>query len=351
MLRWSLNAIAVRWWMLVFAALSCAGQSTQPVPVFSGETMRAVDGNTNILAAGMVLEIYGENLAPRQECGAAKPPYPREICGVRVMLGNTAAELMYVSSGQINLKLPPDSPAEGLVPFRVCDGEVCSKPVMMRFSRHTALLSPDGPGYVHMPVWIHIEPPFPYRVYYPCGLWPWSFPEYDFEVRLHGRSLTRMPQPPAPTTVAIVRDTRFCEPSNGIFPVHLLYRFDEAGMYAIRLTARNGPEVLYDSDWTDIQIEPFSERKREELLRSLEAKIGTREAIFAITSLLSWPDEKALAVLLKAIPADTARCRDDECLRVYFGKGALAGFDEGLLRRQVPRERLSALCPPDGKCR
>jgi hypothetical protein len=153
MLRGSLMyVIAVLCSILVFTALSSAGQSTQPIPVFSSETMRAVNGNTNILAAGMVLELYGRSLAPQQECGAAKPPYPRELCGVRVMVGNTAAELMYVSSGQINLKLPPDAPAEGLVPFSVCAGEVCSKPVMMRFSRHTALLSQEGPAYVHMPV-------------------------------------------------------------------------------------------------------------------------------------------------------------------------------------------------------
>jgi hypothetical protein len=170
-------------------------------------------------------------------------------------------------------------------------------------------------------------------------------------VRRHGRNLTRLPQPAAPASVAMVHDTRFCEPSRGLFPMHLLYRFDEAGTYAVRLTAKNGPEVLYQSDWTDIQIEPFSERKREELLRSLEGKIGTTDVFFAIASLLSWPDEKALAVLLKAIPADTTRCRNYECLRLYFGKGALAGYDESLLRRQVPRERLLALCPPDGKCR
>jgi hypothetical protein len=349
MLRGSLlQAIARACPTLIFAALSFASQSTQPVPVFSSEDIRR---SSKLLAAGMVWELYGQNLAAQQTCGAANPPYSTEICGVRVLVGSTAAELMYVSSGQINLKVRADAPDEGLVPFRVCVGEVCSEPVMMRFSKHTALLSQEGPVYVHMPVWIRLDPPFPHHVYYPCGDWPWSFPQYEFEVRRNGRNLTPLPQPAAPASVGIAHDTRFCEPSRGLFPLHLLYRFDEAGTYAVRLTARNGPEVLYQSDWTDVQIEPFSERKREELLRSLEAKIQTADVKFAIASLLSWPDEKALAVLLKAIPVNTTRCRNYECVRLFFGKAALAGFDESLLRGQVPRERLLVLCPPDGKCR
>jgi hypothetical protein len=55
-----------------------------------------------------------------------------------------------------------------------------------------------------------------------------------------------------------------------------LYRFEEPGTYAIRFTARKDGKILYQSDWTDIEIEPFSEEKREEWLRSLEAELNHR---------------------------------------------------------------------------
>ena len=104
---------------------------------------------------------------------------------------------------------------------------------------------------------------------------------------------------------------------------------------SVRFTARKNGEILYQSDWTDIEIEPFSEEKREEWLRSLEAKVNQRSVNDVVPSLLAWPDEKALAVLLKVIPADTSRCMNYDCVRLAFGRAALAGFDDALLRREI----------------
>ena len=67
--------------------------------------------------------------------------------------------------------------------------------------------------------------------------------------------------------------------------------------------------------------------------------------------MLAWPDEKALAVLLKVIPSDAWGCMNWDCVRLAVGRAALAGFDETLLRREIPRERLIQLCPPSGQCK
>ena len=64
-----------------------------------------------------------------------------------------------------------------------------------------------------------------------------------------------------------------------------------------------------------------------------------------------WPDEKALAVLLKVIPANTTQCTNFDCIKLGFGRAALAWFDDALLRTQVSPERLLHLCPPEGKCK
>jgi hypothetical protein len=302
----------------------------------------------------MVLVIYGDHLASEPVCGQPAVHPSLELCGVRVMIGASPAELLYVSSSQINLKIPADVPTEGVAPLRVCVGTACSTPVRMWFSARTALLSMEEPAYVHMPVWIHVDPPPPYVVSYPCW-WngPWMPSGYEFEVRRNGRSLAPMPQPSSPPNWPGTSTERCDAPSGrSSLPLHLLYRFDEPATYSVRLTARNENQILYRSDWIDILIEPFSPEKRDAWLRSLEPEISSGGMVsYGIPSLLAWPDEKALAILLKAIPANTTRCRDFDCVRLFFGRAALSWFDDSLLRRQIPHERLLQLCPPEGNCR
>jgi len=302
----------------------------------------------------MVLELWGENLAP-PGCGRDQIPksqLPLELCGVQVLIDSQPAELMYVSSYQINLRIPPDAPSEGLVPFQVCVAGACSDPVPMRFSALTALLTLSQQAYVHMPVWIDVDAPARYVVDYPCGFWPWNFPGYEFEVLRDGQPLPPTPQPSPPVNRSETF-THSCDgPSaSGRLPLHLLYRFDQPGAYSVRFTAKESGKILYSSDWTEIQIEPFSEAKREDWLRSLDPKLANgRSATEVVPSLLAWPDEKALAVLMKIIPA-TSGCLNWDCVRLAIGRAALAGFDESLLRREIPRDRLVQLCPPNGECK
>jgi hypothetical protein len=175
--------------------------------------------------------------------------------------------LLYVSSYQINLRIPADLPADAFLPFQVWNGTVCSAPVVMQFSSRTAVLSLERPAYVHMPVWIHVDAPAPYEVLYPCPQWPCGFRGYEFEVRHDGADLAPLPQP-SKSNRAVGNSAEECYvpygPFRGLLPLHLLYQFDEPGQYSIRLTATKGAEILYQSDWTPIRVEPFSSEQRDQ---------------------------------------------------------------------------------------
>jgi hypothetical protein len=341
--------------ILLLAALPSAGQSTQPIPVFTRDGIGAVGRSANVLAPGMVLVLYGGHLASVSVCGKPKVQPTLELCGVRVLIGNSPAELLYVSSGQINFRVPADVPTEGFASLRVCVGAVCSASVPVWFSTRLALLSMENPAYVHMPVWIHVDPPPPYVVSYPCWNGPWVPSAYEFEVRRNGKSLAPIPQPSPPPNWAGTSAERCGGPTvRSSLPLHLFYRFDEPETYTLRLTSKKGDQILYGSEWTDILIEPFSEEKRDAWLQSLDSEIrmNSRSIVSGvIPSLLAWPDQKALALLLKVIPANTTQCANFDCIKLGFGKAALAWFDEDLLRAQIPPERLLYLCPPEGKCR
>ncbi len=297
--------------------------------------------------------MYGGHLAPEAAgCGQPNAQPVLEVCGVRVLIDTTPAELLFVSSGQINFKIPKDVPADGFAPLRVCLGTVCSAPVRMWFGTHTALLSLERPAYVHMPVWIHVDAPPPYFVPYPCGYGLGIPPGYEFEVHQDGNALPALPQPSPPLNSAKGEPCVGPTDRNSL-PLHLLYRFDQPGTFSVRLTFKRDNQVLYRSEWTDIVVEPFSEVRRQTWLNSVdsETKLNSWSIVFdAIPSLLAWPDEKALDALLRIIPANAMRCRNFECMKLFFGRPALAWFDGALLHNKVPPERLLALCPPEGRC-
>lgn len=345
--------------MRVLVALLAAltAMVPQPAPSFKSDNILPyMRRSTKLLSPGMVVELWGGNLAPVPWSGderRPKAPLPREICGVRVLFGSQPAELLYVSETQINLKIPEGLPAEGFMPIRVCAGTICSDPVTMRFSARTALLTLERPAYVHMPLWINVDAPAPYFVHYPCGgYWPWSFPGYEFEVLRNGRPLAPIPQPPPPAkAVGPSGECHGLLEGFGRLPLHLLYRFEEPGTYSVRFTAKKNGLILYQSDWTDIEIEPFSQEKREEWLHSLEARLNDRSVGELVASLLARPDQKALAILLKVIPEGGPGCMNYDCVRLAFGAAALRGFDEALLQREIPHDRLLQLCPPSGTCK
>lgn len=94
-------------------------------------------------------------------------------------------------------------------------------------------------------------------------------------------------------------------------PLHLSYWFNEPRNYSVRLTAKKANQILYRSEWTDILVGALSQETRDAWVQSLytEIKMNSRGVLSnRVPSLLAWPDEKALAVLLKVIPANTTEC-------------------------------------------
>jgi hypothetical protein len=277
-----MHSVAKGWSILLATALSAAGQSDQPTPVFSRDGIGAIGRSANVLAPGMVLTLYGGHLASEPVCGQPKAQPALEFCRVRVLIGTNPAELLYVSSGQINFKIPANVPTEGYSPLQVCIGTVCSAPLSMFFSTHTALLSFETPAYVHMPVWIHVDPPPPYSVSYPCLDGPWMPSGYEFEVQRNGTLLAPVPQPMPGTNRA---SPAGCDDRTlaGSLPLHLMYRFDGPGTYSVRFTASKGGQILYRSDWTDIAVAAYSEESRDAWLQDRRPQGSLVELYPALT--------------------------------------------------------------------
>ncbi len=63
-----------------------------------------------LLAPGAIASLFGENLAA-ETAQAESLPLPRELGGVRVLVGGVAAPLFYVSAGQINFQTPFETAA------------------------------------------------------------------------------------------------------------------------------------------------------------------------------------------------------------------------------------------------
>lgn len=324
------------------------------------------------LQPGQFLEIYGTGLAPSAFCNQPIPnngSYPLKACDVFVTAGGLASGLLYVSPGQINVKLPenlPDAPE----PVQICAGGLCSEPVVKDFSSHTAFIHVKEPAYVQMPIWIEVELPSPYRVSYPCRTDPWDFRspslgqpseliDYTLEVRRGG-----VPIPHAlPPKARIEWGPQGANPCmiwfNGVsrLPLHLTHKLDSPGVYSIRLTGSRGWEVVVQSAWTDIDVRPSSETVRDEWLRSMAEKTKSGQwgdlLRDVVPSLMSWPDAKALRVLLPLylewLQSRGGLVNTDIYVAAFLRNG-LAAFDDGVLRSVVPASSLTVICPPRGNC-
>lgn len=349
---------------LLLAASALLAQTPQDsLPEISAGGIVSQGAPVKLLAPGAVVELYGKRLAPEPWCGQnANPPapYPAEICGVRVLVGKTPAALLFVSPGQINLEIPDDAPAQGTAPIEVCLGGACSPPLAMPFSAHKAFLRLESSANARMPVWMEIQTPAPYLFKYPCADSPWSFDGFEFELRRDGKPIVPAPVPHPRASLAssggICREG--AQPSP--FPLHLLYRFDQAGAYAVRLAriqpAPSGANpAVPDSDWLEFPVAAESDAARDSWLQSMADKLKSAPPdtliMDVIPSLLAWPDEKALKVLLPllGIPPPTSPA-DRMGQAGRFARLGLAAFPEETLRSLIPPDKLLDYCPPNGAC-
>jgi hypothetical protein len=268
------------------------------------------------LRPGGILEIYGAHLGPEPACGTPIPqngPYPAEACGVRVTVGDQPAGLMYVGAQQVNIKLPRhliDAPTA----MRICFRDLCSDRVPVEINSYTTFLKVQGQAYINMPIWVEVDLPYPFHFGYPCRPDPWDFhgarreglpnDVYRMEVRQKGVPLAPAARTqPAAGTMQIdgcMSDSGF-QPQKPRFPLHLAYRIQTPGTYSIRLVGSQGPSVIAQSNWTDIEVKVAPPAIRDAWLSATANKLksATPEELIGdlVPSLLAAPDEHALRIL------------------------------------------------------
>jgi hypothetical protein len=308
------------------------------------------------LASGMLVSIYGADLGPQASCvgeaGTTKretpsPPrqdqssvetliYPKELCGVQVLLGAMPAGLLYVQASQINFKVPQEAAMAGSAPLRVVYQGRSSAAVEMRLGIEPATLSLDQPAHVGGPVWIHIQPSSspPYGdLQYPVGINPADFGCNDVEVRRNGTLLPRIPMRPA----AYARMGLMCG-NIGIagheiqhknrLPLHLQYRFDQPGVYEVRYTrlepspGARGTAPVFQTAWTRIEIQPAQPTAPG------APPTDPAEAISDyLPGILGFPDAAHLALLTEYL------YHPDETVRHYTSQGLAYWPDDAVTRR------------------
>lgn len=320
--------------LIAFLLLTGTAFGQAGVPRFDrqGLTQRP-DGSPVLLAPGMIVTIYGEDLGPEFQCPEPIPqngPYPLETCGVRVLVDGRAAGLLFAGSKQINFKIPNDAPEDGSAPIQVCVRDNCSDRVMARFSLRKAFIHVVGHAYVHMPVWIAADQPANYGISYPYNFFPLNLGGADFEVLYKGE-----PFAPFRTPIGMGGSTMAPPDSpRGRLPLHLIYRFDQPGVYSVRFTAGEGKDS--QSDWTEIVVEPYSAAQRTAwlALEAVKARSASPGELVGdiIPSLLAWPDEQALSLLL------TLMDNPDGLVR-QFARMSLDLFDEEVQKRVIPTSR------------
>ena len=288
----------------------------------------------------MIVTIYGEDLGPTLQCPepiAPNGPYPLETCGVRVLVDGRPAGLLFSGSKQINFKIPEDAPEDGSAPIQVCVHDACSDRAVVRFSSRKAFIQAVGHAYVHMPVWIEADQPWT-DIRYPYSIFPLNFGGARFEVLLQGRAVRAKPNYGL-ARVEAHRPRKTRPP--GRLPLHLIYRFDQPGVYSVRYTGLSyqypgAIEIATQSDWTDIVVEPYSDAQRgawlvSEAVKARSASPGELVGDI-IPSLLAWPDDQALSVLLTLVDHPDGLVRQ-------FARMSLDLFDDAVQRRMIPESR------------
>ena len=195
-----LRAAAVA--LLVFAAGSLHAADAPKFSAAGIVPYQGVPGGP--LAPGIIVSIYGERLASRP-CSEAKPTagvYPESACRTAVLAGDKPAQLMYVSTNQINLKLPDDLPGDAVVLLRVVREGVSSLPVAVRFSTRPVIALAEA-AYIGLPIWLAVELPYPLgrQVDYPVSWDPLDFGSSTIEMRKDGRMVQATPPELPPTIV------------------------------------------------------------------------------------------------------------------------------------------------------
>ena len=301
-----------------FLGTRAAEQQEQPAPRPPSFTQLGPEP----IPPGLLVSIYGKDLGPISSCTGQEDParrepdapeprgFPPELCGVQVLVNEIPAGLLYVSAGQINLKFPFGTP-NGTASVRVVRGGLVSNPVSVRVGPPYIEVSLAEPAYVGMPVWVKVlsrgRTAFPS---YPVSVNPIELGCVDIQVRLRGELLPRIPEDPRMRPGIGGFQCGSVLPGEpvrpGQLPLHLLYRFEEAGTYEVRLASRtasigNTPgRVLTDSAWTPMEVFPADQDQRAQWLARRGRLLPTNAVEILndfLPGILGIPDEPSLMIV------------------------------------------------------
>jgi len=306
--------LATGWLLTCLAACAVFAQS-EPAPSFEAAGVLFVDRPVP-LAPGIVLSIFGNNLGPSTGCASDHDEmgiYPKELCRTQVLVGGIPSELLWVQAGQINFKVPKETPIHGTADLVVVYQVRSSKAVAMPLGVESATLSLDGPARVGMPVWLKLKAPYnrDSGIRYPFMIFPASFGCNEVEVRRDGMLLRRIADVGKQAVGGIVMSGNPCgwlgfrsEPHfKDRFPLHLQYRFDQPGTYEVQLSERRPFSDAAGSvaiPWTKIEILPADAGARKQWLADKIAHAPSDAADLLadfLPSILGNPDEETLLAL------------------------------------------------------
>ncbi len=304
------------------------------------------------LAPGMFVSIYGDRLGPEESCTAhpnadllegheydyfhplarlSRFAFPRELCGVKVLVDGKDAGILYVHRKQINFKVPHGAPPGTSEVRVVYQGEV-SDPFTVRVGPPFLEIFQDEPAFTGMPVWLYLHSLGKPAYEYP----PSRFGCVIVEVRRDGEPFPRMPL--SQDLVNLSRGIYdfdcimgFAMPPSvkvaGMHPLHLEYRFDEPGTYEVRVQlakeypgfpGRGPPRILQESAWTLIEILPAAPNQRAEWLQTMSAKMNLEPGDLLsdyLPSLLGVPDAETLPLVSRFLH------HPDSLIRRYAASG------------------------------
>lgn len=335
---------------LRFAVIAGSLCAQTDAPSFTRASVLPVWGkHAQSLMPGDLVAIYGRHLAPAGGCAQTPPPnegpYPTEVCDTHVTVNGIPAGLLAVLENQINLKIPADAPTSGHAAIIVTVRDISSEPVMVPFGKPKVILSLAGPEYVHMPVWIALDRPYPYyETSYPYSLMPENFGGSKFEVRRNGVMLkpidVRRGGGPMIINGLLNGSIARADSPRGRLPLHLQYRFDVAGKYEIHfIGTRMEPDPQHgirsvqvdESDWTEVEVLPYSAAQRRQWIQEQISKMPSSPGLLigdAIPGLLAFPDALALSAILPEL------YHSDDVVRRYVA-ASLAMFDSALLAKEL----------------
>ena len=200
--------------------------------------------------------------------------------------------------------------------------------------QHQANLSFEEPLYCDMPVWVHVEFSWPVEnIRYPFNTAPGFFDDHVFLVERDGKPLPRIraaDEARILTGGLLHGSVAPASVRGNWFPLHLIYRFDVPGVYSVRYS---NPRLDHASDWTKIEVRPFTAEQRHDWLKTTMAKppddLGKLVSEY-LPSILACPDREAF-------PVWTSFLYHDSNLVGSYSMYGLHYYDEAFLRDELPK--------------